>query len=225
MKQITIILSAVLVLVSSYTFAGGKKDGGFNGSIKYKVSTEGREVTPQEQSGMPTEIAEYYLGNMVRKDVVTPMYSMIVIVNTDTKETIMLMDLPMMGKKMYIKKTGEEVKAAEAKVKDSLDLKPEVKLLDATKTIAGYTCKKAELTQGENVATVFYTEDIKANNEDFEGVPGFPLYYTTNLPQDEELILIYQATEISKKKPKKKMFAIPSDYEEMSPEMQKQMGM
>lgn len=222
MKKLTIILSAVLVLVSSYAFSGGK-DGEFNGTIKYKISAEGREITPTEQSQMPSEIVEYHLGNMVRKDIVSPMYTITTIINNDTKETIMLFD--MMGQKTYVKKSGEEVKEAKAKMKDSVETKPEVKLLDATKTIAGYTCKKAEIIDGETTVTVFYSEDIKANSEDFEDIPGFPLHYTTNVPQDEELTLVYEATEISNKKPKKKMFAIPSDYEEMSDEMKKQFGM
>jgi GLPGLI family protein len=222
MKKITIILSAVLVFMSTFAFSGGK-DEGFNGTIKYKVSAEGREITPTEQSQMPSEIVEYHLDNMIRKDIISPMYTITTIVNTDTKETIMLFD--MMGQKMYIKKSSEEMKEAESKMKDSVETKADVKLLDATKTIAGYNCKKAQIVDGETVVEVYYTEDIEANSDDFKDIPGFPLHYTTNVPQDEELSLVYEATEVIAKKPKKKMFAIPSDYEEMSDEMKKQFGM
>jgi len=222
MKTTTLFLSLLFLVLTGTSYAGGKKTDGFNGTIKYKITAEGREVTPQEQAGMPTDIVEYYLGNLHRKDIITPMYSMITIVNVSTKETTILMDY--MGKKLYITKTGEEIKELKAK-KDSADKKPDVKLLDGTKTIAGYNCKKAKMTDGDNSVEVYYTNDLPIENEDFDGLPGFPMQYTMDIPQDDELSLVYTASEVIKKKPSKKLFQIPREYEKMTPEMAKQFGM
>jgi len=226
MKQFSIILSAALILISSYTFAGGDKDGdSFTGTIKFKISAEGREITPTEQSQMPSEITEYHLGNMVRKDIVSPMYTISTITNNETKDVIMLFDLPMMGKKVYMKKSGKEIEDAKKEAKDSLDTESKVEILEGTKTIAGYTCSKAKLVNGDNSVTIYYTKDINAKSEEFEEIDGYPLYYVTSVPQDEELELVYSATEVITKKPKKKMFSIPSDFTEMTAEEKKMFGM
>jgi GLPGLI family protein len=223
MKSITLLLSIALVAINLNTFAGGKKPaGGFSGTVKYKITYEGREISAQEQAQMPSEIVEYHLNNMTRKDMVTPMYSVITILNNETQETILLIDA--MGRKFYIKKSGEEVKAAMAK-NDSANAKPEVKMLDGTKTIAGYVCKKAELVSGEETTTVFYTDAIAAVNQEYKEIPGYPMYYSSKIPQMEELVMVGEATSVDTKKPSKKLFEIPSDYEEMTPEMAKQMGM
>ena len=224
MKKATFFLAIVLLILSSNSFAGGKKNKGFNGTIKYKITVEGRELTPQEQAGMPTNVVEYYLGDLHRKDIVTPMYSMVTIVNEATKETTILIDY--MGKKLYITKSGEEIKALKEKAKkDSTDTKPDVKLLDGTKTIAGYSCKKAKVSSGDNTIEVYYTNDLSIKSDDFEDLPGFPMQYTIDIPQDDELSMVYTASEVIKKKPSKKLFQIPRDYEKMTPEMAKQFGM
>jgi len=59
-----------------------------------------------------------------------------------------------------------------------------IKYLDETKVIAGYKCKKAEVTiktkEGvEDTFIVFYTTEIPVNETKttFEGLNGFPLEY------------------------------------------------
>lgn len=213
MKQISILLSATLLLISSFSFAGGKKGGDkFNGIVKYKISTEGREITPTEQAQMPSESVFYYFENLVRNDNVTPMGSMITITNTDTKEFTLLLD--QMGQKYHFSVSAEDMKKVEEKAKDSIKTKPTFNLLEGSKTIAGYTCKKGEMLSKDTKIEFYYTEDIKAEQKEFKGAPGFVLSYSVNMP-DDDLVLVYQATEIILKKAKKKDFAIPSDYEAM----------
>ena len=215
MKQISILITATLLLFSSFAIAGGDKDGEkFNGTVKYKITAEGREITPTEQAQMPTESISYYLGNLVRSDNITPMGSMNTIINTDTKEMILLLE--QMGQKYSLTISSEDMKKAEAaaKSKDSTDAKPDYQLMTGSKTIAGYSCKKAEVLSGETKIVMYYTEEISAEQKEFKDAPGFVLYYEIDMP-DDELYLIYQATEVIVKKPKKKIFSIPSDYEEM----------
>lgn len=215
MKQITILLTAVLMLSASMSFAGGKKgDDKFTGTIKFKISTEGREITSQEQTQMPTESIYYFSGDLERMDNVTPMGSVSMITNTLTKEFTMLFD--QMGQKMFITIPSEDMKKAEAlKEKDTTEVKPEYKMLEGTKTIAGYSCKKGSVTVEETTIEFYYTEDIKAEQKEFEDAPGYIMYYEVNIPNDE-LVLVYQATEVITKKPKKKVFAVTSEYDEMS---------
>ena len=213
MKQLSIILSAILVLVSTFSFAGKDKDGDkFTGSIKYKITPEGREITPTEQSQLPAESIFYYRDNMMRNDNVMPMVSVFTIVNTETDEMILLLD--QMGKKMHLTISSEDMKKVKANKKDTTESKPEYKLLEGTKTIAGYTCKKAEIIDGEDKMTIYYTEEIKAEQKEFKDAPGFVMNYTIEIP-DDDLYLVYQVTEVSTKKPKKSLFTIPNDYEEM----------
>jgi len=63
---------------------------------------------------------------------------------------------------------------------------PVIKYVDGTKTIAGYTCHKAELTLkvADTVTMredVYYTEEISAgtSNREFRGLKGFPLEWVT----------------------------------------------
>ena len=140
------------------------------------------------------------------------MGSMNTIVNTDTKEMILLLE--QMGQKYYMTISGEDMKKAEEKMKDTSKAEPVYELLDGTKTIAGYACKKGKVTAGETIIEFYYTEDIKAEQKEFEDAPGFVLYYEASMP-DDDLYLVYQATEVITKKPKKKTFSTPSDYDEM----------
>ncbi len=218
MKKITVLLLTLVLGLNLSVFAGGDKDG-FVGTIKYKVSAEGRELTAQELMGMPTEIIESFYGDLSRKEIVTPMSSTIIITDKAKKEMILLLDIQ--GQKMYVKKTMKD----EKEEADTTDAKSQPKLLSGTKTVAGYTCKKAKYSQEGLSVTVYYSEDIKVESDDFEGLSGYPLYYEMDVPNDDELSLVYKATEVIKKKPKKKLFKIPSDYEEMPEEMQKQFGL
>jgi len=213
MKQTTFFLAISLMLISSFSFAGDKKDGeSFSGTIKYKISAEGREVTSQEQVSIPTESILYYRDNMMRMDQVMPMMNMSSIINLDTEETIMLFD--QMGQKMHMTISSEEAKKAKAIMEANDTIKSEYILLEGTKTIAGFTCKKAKLVNGENEVIVYYTEDIKVEQKEFKNAPGLIMSYTQEIPGDE-LYLEILVTEISTKSPKKSMFTIPNDYDEM----------
>jgi GLPGLI family protein len=78
-------------------------------------------------------------------------------------------------------KTATEVNFADKKPDD--EKKPEVELVDETKEIAGFACKKAIVINEDGAEmTVWYTDQIKF--EHLEGtsfdklpVPGFPLEY------------------------------------------------
>lgn len=214
MKQISRILLVIFIVNSFFSFAGGKKDNGkFTGTIKFKISAEGREITPTEQAQMPSETIFYYRDNMMRNDNVMPMASVFTITNMDSKETILLLD--QMGQKMHMTISSEDMKKIEEKRKnDTTNVKTVYNLLEGTKTIAGYNCKKAEAVKGDKKTIIYYTADIKAEQKEFKEAPGFVMNYTVEVP-DDDLYFVYQVTEVSSKKPKKTLFSIPNDFEEM----------
>jgi GLPGLI family protein len=106
----------------------------------------------------------------------------------------------------------------------------EVTLVDETKVIMGYVCKKAIITAEDGSESVFwYTEDIKvaAKGQSYlnENVPGFPLEYEIN---NSGLKMVLTVTDIEKKIKKAGDlfdFKIPEGYKQMTIDQLKGMGM
>ncbi|MDG1147215.1 MAG: DUF4412 domain-containing protein [Crocinitomicaceae bacterium] len=141
---------------------------------------------------------------------------------------VMILMNGMMGKKAIPTTLDEVLENTKSKEVSPMD----VELLDETKDIAGYSCKKAILTNedGDEMVT-WYTADIKVNTQGQsyhnENVPGFPLQFTQNA---NGLIMTITAIEIEEsisKKDKKELFSskVPDGYTEMSPEALNKMGM
>jgi hypothetical protein len=142
-------------------------------------------------------------------------------------DVMILMD-GMMGKKAIPTTLEDVLKNTESKEISPMDLE----LLDETKEIAGYLCKKAVLTNedGDEMVT-WYTEEIKVNTQGQSyhnaEIPGFPLQFTQGA---NGLIMTITAIEIEEgisKKEKKELFSskVPDGYTEMTPEDLNKMGM
>ncbi|GAB4300257.1 MAG: hypothetical protein Kow0068_23580 [Marinilabiliales bacterium] len=213
-------ISLLIVITGIFLFAGfivpkekGKSEY-FQGYIKYKITSEGRELSATEKAQMPSELIVYYKEGKSRQEMVTAMGNIVTISDSETKETIMLID--MMGNKLAIKTSKEENEKALAEMKE-----PEINYLNETKEIAGYTCKKAEIKTEQGEITAYLTEDIKVKNANwnsYKGLNGIMLEYTANSNQDEDLILIFTAVEVKSTKVNSSMFTIPAGYEEVSSE-------
>jgi GLPGLI family protein len=97
----------------------------------------------------------------------------------------------------------------------------EVELIDETKDIQGYTCKKAIIIDEEgNESTFWYTDEIGMPETDSQffkkEIPGMPLEFSVNTPQ---MVMTMSASEIKTKvKKAKKVFEleIPEGYSEKS---------
>ena len=122
--------------------------------------------------------------------------------------------MDMMGSKVAIKMNPKDEKKAkkEAKVLD-------IKYLDETKEIAGYKCKKAEITlEGEEeTIIVYYTEEINTQETkaQYKGLKGFPMSYEINTP---EMKMVMTVKEVKKEKVSSAEFTVPAEYEEMTME-------
>jgi GLPGLI family protein len=109
--------------------------------------------------------------------------------------------------------------------------KYEVNLVDESKTIEGYSCKKAILTDEEGNESVFwYTEEINISKKGQsylnEDVPGFPMQYDLN---NNGMKMTMTVASLEKKLDKKSAslfeMTIPEGYKEMTMEDLKTMGM
>ena len=146
--------------------------------------------------------------------------SQVVITDIKNESGTLLMD--MMGQKMAVSMSKEELEKMEKK---GADKKPEFKYSDSeTKEIAGYKCSKATVSmEGVGEMEIYYTEDLPAGaSKQFEGLKGFPLEYTVDSGQFKVKMT---AKSVAKEKLDKSLFEIPSDFKKMTfDEFQKAMG-
>lgn len=224
MRKIT-ILTLVLTMMLGFNANAGKKKGkkptGFAGTITYKITYEGREITGEEEAQMPTQQISYYTADKAMDKIVMPMGFYKTIMDYSTNTVTVIID--MMGQSMYGSFS-----------KDSIDTdKPAITVnkLDETKTIAGYKCTKAEIIAivdgKESKTVVFYTDEIKAihPDEDFKEIDGVILEKQTIIGEgEEELTMIMTATVVKKGKIKSIEFLQPSGATELSKEQLMQMS-
>lgn len=190
----------------------------FEGEITYKIT----------YSDLPAE-AEMYKAMLPTKSVIvmknertmTEQKSMgiiniKVISNTQTKKTMMLMD--MMGKKIMIEDEmdSDEVKKSEFEVIKKSE----------TKTIAGYKCSKAILKDKDgNEVTYWYTKSLpgyKGKSIPNVNLEGFPMEFEI---KQETMSMKMTVTTVNKKTVSNSVFDIPEGYEKMTKEeMRKMMG-
>jgi GLPGLI family protein len=168
----------------------------------------------------------YFKEKMTRAEMkMGSMMNITTISDEKSGEILMLMS-GMIGKKAI--STSTEELQGETEVE-----KPtyEVELVDETKEIAGYSCKKAILTDEDGNENIFwYTEEIEVSKKGQsylnENVPGYPMQYEIN---NNGFVMGMTVTEIKEElsKAELKLFNmdIPDGYAEMTMEELQQMGM
>lgn len=198
------------------------------GHVTYKIdiSTENPDMEMVVGMMQGSTLDIYFKEKMTRAEMkMGSMMNMTTISDEKSGEILMLMS-GMIGKKA-ISTTSKELEGDVAKEKPKYD----VELVDETKEIAGYKCKKAILTDEEGNETVFwYTEEIEASKKGQsylnENVPGYPMQYQIN---NGGLVMDMTVTNIAKELSKSdlKLFdmKIPEGYAEMTMEELQQMGM
>ncbi|MBL0329665.1 MAG: DUF4412 domain-containing protein [Bacteroidetes bacterium] len=173
MKKMFLAISIALLTIIT---ANAQKD--FEGIVVYTISFENSGLPPEALAMLKgAESMVFIKGEKRRVDMQTALQSTSTLIDNKTKSVMMTMDI--MGQKYLIKMNEADLK----KEKESAPATT-IKYLDETKVIAGYKCKKAEVTvktkEGkEDTFTVFYTDEIPANETKttFEGLKGFPLEY------------------------------------------------
>lgn len=220
-----LILSVILILCSITVTTAQLNEGLIKFEIEVSASNPQMEMAVGMMQGSTMNL--YFAGEDVHSEMnLGSMMTMSTIVLGKSEEVMILMS-GMMGKKA-IQTSLEAIK--EKAPKDS-DADFSVELIDETKQIQGYTCKKAVLTN-ENGDEMFswYTTEIKVNtigqSYHNEKIPGFPLEYNTSA---NGLVMTLSAVAIEEginKKKKKELFStkIPEGYTKMSAEDLEKMG-
>lgn len=213
-----IVLAFMAVVIALPTLAQKK----FEGTIKFDLSYED---LPAEMAAMeamlPDEMVTVVKGEKSRLEQSMGMgMSSVTITDMKKGSGILLMD--MMGKKVAMEMTKEELEKMDKN--GSSKKKPEFKYIDGEKEIAGFKCKKAIVVlEGAGEMELYYTEGLPAGaSTQFEGLKGFPLEYT--IAQGPMKIKV-TASSVKQEKINSSLFEIPDGYDKMTfEEFQKSMG-
>jgi GLPGLI family protein len=173
------ILIAAAIAVSAIVNVSAQK--AFEGTVTYAISFEGSGLPPEALTMLNgAEAITHIKGDKRRTDMNMAIQSTTAIMDTKTKQIVTLMDI--MGQKYLIRMNEADIKKEDEKAPETT-----IKYLDETKMIAGYKCKKAEVTvktkEGkEEVVNVYYTDEIPSAElkTAYKGLKGFPMEYMIN---------------------------------------------
>lgn len=159
-------------------------------TIKQSLSSENEQMNAQLKSMGDTNSTSYFKGDKSRSETSSPMTGdMTIIVDGSTKQMLMLMDAPSLGKKYTIQSTDPS----------KTDLENiTVKKGDETKTVMGYKCQQYIVSMKQNGQQVemqmFTTDKISALSHNTtamgDKVEGFPLYFVMKMNQMGSVIEI-----------------------------------
>ncbi|MDX1651962.1 MAG: hypothetical protein R3277_05695 [Brumimicrobium sp.] len=186
-------------------------------SLNYKVemSSDDPEMEAQLSMFQNSSLQLYIKDQMSRQEFsFGGMIKTTVIMNSETQEGLSLID-GMMGN--YAAKISPDKEDTISENDSAVDF--EIELVDETKKILGYTCKKAIVyDQDGNESVYWYTEEIAPPKEGGkymnEKVPGMPIEFTVN---QQGITMTFTATKFEKKvdKPKEKFsMKVPEGYTE-----------
>ncbi|MPM10250.1 hypothetical protein SDC9_56578 [bioreactor metagenome] len=219
MKKITLFIVVVLIAGVTGNVSAQKKQKAFKGIVTYEIKYEG-DIDAATMANLPTSQTSEILDKYLKVETIVPGATIEMISNGYDSSRVVLYDIPGMGK-YCVKTTRDEVKASVEEGKPA-----EIKYLDETKEIAGYTCNKAEYTiedeYGEKITIVIFYNTAIGGPElnyvgNFPGLKGFPMEYVVS---SDEMTVTYTVSTVQTKKVKLKDtdFMIPTDYTEMSEE-------
>ena len=222
MKKIAAVVSlfAFAFGVTAFVIPKTTDDAKFEGVITYSMTVDNAQYA-QMFAGSTVKI--YMKGSKTKSVTNSAMYKRIEIGdNSTTAKPILLVEA---GGNKYQMKDDTSKAAA--------DVTPDIKYVDGTKEIAGYTCKKAEVTAtsktGETTtADVYYTEKLPAfkGKSGIKGLKGCALEFSVS---QQGIKITMTATEVKQQSVSDDTFIVPKGYklvtqQEMMADMQKNMG-
>ena len=212
------LLSFMMVAAIIMGFASSAISKDFSGVITYKISYPGMEVDPSMAAMMP-KMATLTIKDTKSKFEISmgQMGTQIQIIDGEAKTVTSVMD--MMGQKFYYVESEEDINE-DLGDGETIDFQ----IIDETKEIAGYECKKAIVTVKEGSEemqfTVFFTEEIGSqslniDNPYFQDVPGAMLEFEIDTGAGK---MKMEAISVDKKKVADTEFEVPAGFEEKTPE-------
>jgi GLPGLI family protein len=217
------ILTLFLALSLTYSLKAQLTEGHFTYTIEASSENPDMQMVTGMMQGSTLDI--HFKDKITRSEMKMGSMMNIVTVSNENSGEILLLMSGMIGKNAILM-TTEEVDALS-------EGKPEmnVELLDETKTIEGYLCKKAVLSDENGGESIFwYTEEIEISKVGQtylnKEVPGFPMQYDLN---NNGLKMTMTVSKFEKKLDKniKSLFDmnIPEGYKTLTLEELEKMGM
>jgi GLPGLI family protein len=214
MKKLFINLVVAVISVSTFSNAAfAQKTKAFEGTITYTLNFDEAGLDPASASMLQgREMIISIKGDKSRMEMDMGMMKNVTIADSKSGDAVTLLDI--MGQKMAIKMTKEQLEKQKAETKE-----PEIVYSDETKEVAGYKCKKATIKSedGEELA-IYYTDEIPSSNSatnQFKGLKGFPLEYQAN---QNGLKMLVSAKSVKTGKVEDSKFKVSSDYKEVTQE-------
>lgn len=198
------------------------------GHISYKIDISTDDPDMQMLIGMMqgSTMDVFFKDKMTRSEMkMGTMMTMTTITNETSKEVLMLMG-GMAGQNAIVTTLNEIDEQNPSKENPFI-----VTLVNETKVIEGYTCKKAILTSEEGLESVFwYTQDIEVSKKGQsylnDQVPGFPMQFELNNGPMKMTMTVAKIEKSLEKDQKSTLFdmSIPEGYKEMTMEELQSMG-
>lgn len=215
------ILSIALTILTFVSANAQLTEGHVQYSIDLESDNPDMEMAISMMQGSTLDL--YFSGTKSRTEMsMGSMMTISTVTDANSDEVLMLMS-GMIGKKA--------VKSSLKELEEESSEKPsfEVELVDETKKIEGYLCKKAVLTDDDDNEMIFwYTEEIEVNKKGQnylnEDVPGFPMEFEIN---QGEMIMSMTVEKFEDSLDDDSVFdiTIPEGYDVMTMEELKMMGM
>lgn len=193
-------------------------------SIKYDIKLSSSDPEVKAQLGMLQNSTLEVLTSGKKSRTAMSMGGLMTtttIIDGDKGKGLMMMD-GMMGR--------QAAKIDELPNNDEVTSDVEIELIDETKTILGYECKKAVIYGDEGTELIYwYTDKIQLKDGVLaqyvrNGIPGLPLQFVIQQPQ---ITMEFVASEFTEKIGKTKGqfdLSIPKDFKEVSIDDIKGMG-
>ncbi len=217
MKNFIKGLTLVLLLLTTLNMVA-QKSSKFSGVITYKLSVVG-DMSEADKAQIEGTVVVTYGQGVYKTFTETMMMNQTQIIYADSVISM----TEMMGQTMAFRMTKEEADKLNKKGEDEgeEEEKSKVEILDETKMIAGYKCKKAEIEMEDDIMEVYFYDGFEVDefmqDEQYPEIKGLQLEYTMPIPGMEDSKLHFMATEVKKKKKiKAKEFEIPAGTKVMS---------
>lgn len=218
MKLKTITALLFLTLLVSFTTNAQKTNNPFKGVITYKITYPELNVNPAQQTSMPQTMKLYLDGNKARAELLMADMTQVLIMDSDAKTTVILLDI--MDKKVAMKPNKQN---------KPLGKEPIVEPANESKEIAGYVCKKANIHYGDeksksNPIEVYYSDEVGNNkifyDNEYRNLTGIPLEFRYKM---QGMNMLLTATSVEKGRVSNRQFEVPSEYKETTPEQLRQL--
>lgn len=219
--KIKAILGIAVMVFSFTAFSQATK-----GKISYDVYVSSDDPTVSayvdQMEGSALELT--FMEGKIRTDMFVGQMMTTTTVNIENQDTSLVLLDGMMGK-IAMKVTENDMDEEQRLAFENR----EIDLIDETKEIMGYKCKKAIVTTGDaNESVVWYTEEIlpgyRVGQYLFDEIPGTPLEMYSNWGKMKLKIVAFEFKEKLKKTDEIFSSKIPEGYTLKTPEDMKKLG-